>query len=113
MILELPQGYDTLVGQGGINLSGGQKQLIALARAMYGSPWIMVMDEPDSHLDQSGRDALKRLFINLKEKGVSLVVISHNHDVAQVADKSMILDKGRLMQGGMVEGEMKAIEDKG
>lgn len=99
MILDLPKGYDTPIGQGGISLSGGQKQRIALARALYGRPWIMVLDEPDSHLDQLGREALKKVLLDLKEKGTSLIIISHNQDLARIADSALALQQGRIVRG--------------
>ncbi len=98
MILGLPAGYDTRIGQGGVLLSGGQKQRIALARALYGDPWILVMDEPDSHLDQPGRDALKKVLTQLKEKGTSTIFITHNQDLARVADRVLVLDQGRIVR---------------
>lgn len=99
MILGLPHGYDTRIGQGGINLSGGQKQRIALARALYGNPWLIVLDEPDSHLDQPGREALKRLLDKLKEQGRLLILISHNQDLSKLADKNLKLHNGLMILG--------------
>lgn len=98
MILGLPAGYDTRIGQGGVLLSGGQKQRIALARALYGDPWILVMDEPDSHLDQPGREALKKVLAQMKEKGTSSIFITHNQDLARVADRVLVLDQGRIVR---------------
>jgi PrtD family type I secretion system ABC transporter len=98
MILSLPAGYDTPIGRGGILLSGGQKQRIALARAMYGDPWLVVMDEPDSHLDQPGREALKQVLAQLREKGVSTILITHNQDIAKAADRILFLEQGRIQR---------------
>jgi PrtD family type I secretion system ABC transporter len=95
MILELPQGYDTRIGPGGVTLSGGQQQGIALARAMYGEPWLMVLDEPDSHLDNSSRDMFHKMLKALKEKGTLQVVISHKRELAKLADRVLMLDGGR------------------
>jgi ABC-type protease/lipase transport system fused ATPase/permease subunit len=94
LILSLPQGYDTLIGEGGMNLSGGQKQRIALARALYGQPDLLVLDEPDSHLDQQGREALVRILNALRERGVCTVVISHSTDLTRHADQILDLDRG-------------------
>lgn len=114
MILRLPQGYDTPIGQGGVNLSGGQKQFIALARAIYGDPWMVVMDEPDSHLDQSGREALREVFASLERRGISVVIISHNQAVAEMADRTLVLDQGALIRDSVAEGEgRRPIEGKG
>jgi ABC-type protease/lipase transport system fused ATPase/permease subunit len=95
MILELPQGYDTRIGPGGVTLSGGQQQGIALARARYGEPWLMVLDEPDSHLDNSSRDMFHKMLKELKEKGTLQVVISHKRELAKLADRVLMLDGGR------------------
>jgi len=110
MILELPKGYDTYIGQGGISLSGGQRQRIALARALYGDPWIMVLDEPDSHLDHPGRQALKNVLAKLKEKGLCLIVISHNQELSRIADKTVTLHNGRV--AAIETAETKSIENK-
>jgi len=96
MILTLPKGYDTLIGPGGINLSGGQKQRIALARSLYGNPWLLVMDEPDSHMDQRSREYLKKLAAELKKKQVIVIIVSHNQDLAGVADKTVLMQNGRV-----------------
>jgi len=95
MILELPQGYDTRIGPGGVALSGGQQQCIALARARYREPWLMVLDEPDSHLDNSSRDGFHNMLKELKEKGTIQVVISHKRELAKLADRVLMLDGGR------------------
>ncbi len=96
MILGLPAGYDTLVGRGGINLSGGQKQRVALARAFYGSPPFIVLDEPDSHLDTTGREALARVLRAQKEQGVALILITHNPALLKVCDRTLELREGRV-----------------
>lgn len=96
MILQLPQGYDTPVGDRtkGVQLSGGQKQRIALARALYREPELIVLDEPDSHLDHGSRGALVETFNALRARGAMLVVISHNADLIGVADGVLDLDRG-------------------
>ncbi len=96
MILGLPQGYDTRVGEGGIALSGGQKQRIVLARALYKDPWLLVLDEPDSHLDQSGRESMKEVLADLKSKGVFLILISHNNELIKLADKVLDMHQGSM-----------------
>ncbi len=97
MILGLPQGYDTRIGAGGISLSGGQKQRIVLARALFGDPWLLVLDEPDSHLDQSGREQLQAVLATMKENGIFVVLISHNKDLLQMADQVLELRQGRMV----------------
>ncbi len=114
MILSLPAGYDTPIGRGGIMLSGGQKQRIALARAVYGDPWLIVMDEPDSHLDQPGREALKNTLIQLKEKGVSTILITHNQEIAKAADRILFLEQGRITReepGAIASAPVKMITE--
>ncbi|EFI34243.1 type I secretion system ATPase [Desulfonatronospira thiodismutans ASO3-1] len=96
MILGLPQGYDTRVGEGGIALSGGQKQRIVLARALYKDPWLLVLDEPDSHLDQGGRESMKEVLADLKSKGVFLILISHNNELIKLADKVLDMQQGSM-----------------
>ena len=96
MILGLPQGYDTRVGEGGIALSGGQKQRIVLARALYKDPWLLVLDEPDSHLDQGGRESMKEVLADLKSKGVFLILISHNNELIKLADNVLDMQQGSM-----------------
>jgi PrtD family type I secretion system ABC transporter len=110
MILSLPIGYDTPVGRTGIQLSGGQKQRIALARALHGDPWLMVMDEPDSHLDQPGRDALKTVLGRLREKSVSTIFITHNQDLAKAADRILVLDHGRIVREDAGGGDPSSVK---
>lgn len=96
MITALPEGYATMVGRGNFRLSGGQTQRIALARAIYGKPAFLVLDEPDAHLD---RDAQKRLLANLrsfKEQGVAIFVISHRERILEAADKIYRLKDGKV-----------------
>ena len=81
---------------------------------MYGDPWIIVMDEPDSHLDQPGRDALKTVLAQLKEKGVSTILITHNQDIAKATDRILFLDQGRILReepGGLAASPVKMITE--
>lgn len=92
LILQLPQGYDTRVGEDGLALSGGQRQRIALARALYRSPRLVVLDEPDAHLDLEGIQALERTIRGLGAQGVTTVVVSHRRSI--VTDKVLFLRDG-------------------
>jgi ATP-binding cassette subfamily C protein/ATP-binding cassette subfamily C protein EexD len=96
MIVRLPQGYDTPVGNGGIKLSGGQRQRIALARAVFGDPRLIVLDEPDSDLDHGGEVALGHALERLRNRGVTVVVVSHRLAVLKHADKLAVMRHGTV-----------------
>lgn len=94
-IQRLPMGYDTPVGAGGMFLSGGQRQRVALARAVYGLPALVVLDEPNSHLDAQGEAALLQALDRLRSQGSAVLVISHRAGVQAVADQIVTLQGGR------------------
>ncbi len=96
LILRLPQGYDTPVGDGGTALSGGQRQRIGLARALYGAPKLVVLDEPDAHLDSEGQAALVSALGELKAAGATVVVVTHRRAVLAALDRVALLNEGRL-----------------
>ncbi|OLF52109.1 type I secretion system permease/ATPase [Pseudomonas chlororaphis] len=100
LILQLPQGYDTRLGEGGAGLSGGQKQRIALARALYGLPALIVLDEPNANLDEAGEQALLQAITELKQQRRSLVLITHKPNVLSLTDQLMILREGQLQAFG-------------
>ncbi|MDO8908688.1 MAG: type I secretion system permease/ATPase [Pseudohongiella sp.] len=100
LILRLPQGYDTVIGGGGGALSGGQRQRIGLARAVYGSPKLLVLDEPNSNLDDQGERELVQAILRIKQQGCTVIVISHRTMVLHSMDKLLVMKDGNPVSFG-------------
>ena len=112
MILRFPKGYDTRVGQAGSFLSGGQRQRIGLARALYGEPVLVVLDEPNANLDDEGENALLNAVLLLKQQGKTVVLISHRQGVLKVADRLVIMQDGRVVASGPRDGVLAALQQQ-
>lgn len=95
-ILELIQGYDTEIGESGQNISGGQRQRVGLARALYKNPRLVILDEPDSNLDDAGEAALAKALLHLKQAGTTTIMITHKPSLLQAVDKILILQDGGM-----------------
>ena len=96
LILQLPEGYDTVIGATGGILSGGQRQRVGLARALYGSPVLVVLDEPNSNLDEQGELALGNALQAMKRNKVTVVLVTHRQNVLTHVDKLLVLNDGKL-----------------
>ncbi|MDG2406552.1 MAG: type I secretion system permease/ATPase [Paracoccaceae bacterium] len=115
LILALPEGYDTVIaGQKGI-LSHGQRQRVALARALYGRPQILVLDEPNSNLDEAGEQALNQAVAKMKSLKTSIIMVSHRQAVLAAADYIMILNNGVITEQGprdLVIAKFKKVQEQ-
>jgi ATP-binding cassette subfamily C exporter for protease/lipase len=113
MILHLPRGYDTPIGEGGSVLSGGQRQRLALARAMYRWPRLVVLDEPNANLDSSGDAALARTVQQLRQRGCSVVLVTHRPEAVALADRLLLLHQGRVQAHGPRDAVLAALSAAG
>ena len=100
MILRFPRGYDTPVGEGGGFLSGGQRQRISLARALYADPKILVLDEPNANLDDVGERAMVQALLDARQRGATVVLITHRRQVVEIMDYIVALRDGKVTHFG-------------
>lgn len=111
MILHFAEGYDTKLGDGGAGLSGGQKQRLGLARAMYGDPALIVLDEPNSNLDEFGEQALVAAVLDLRKRGKTIVLITHRASALSVTTKLLVMRDGAIQMFGPTKDVMAAMAE--
>lgn len=112
MILHMPEGYDTKLGDGGAGLSGGQRQRLGLARAMYGDPSLIVLDEPNSNLDDVGEHALLQAIADLRQHGKTIVLITHRTSAIGITNKLLLLRNGVAEMFGPTDQVLAALQQQ-
>lgn len=109
LILSLPDGYSTKIGEGGMALSAGQRQRIGLARAFYGKPFLVVLDEPSSNLDAEGEEALTEAILNVRRRGGIVAVVAHRPKALEGVDHVLVLGEGRAQSFGKREDVLRSV----
>jgi ATP-binding cassette, subfamily C, bacterial PrsD len=109
LILGLPEGYNTRIGEGGTSLSGGQRQRVALARALYGEPFLVVLDEPNASLDGAGDEALNEAILSVRKRGGIVIVITHRPAALGNVDLVAIMEEGRIKAMGPRDEVLQAV----
>lgn len=111
LILRLPDGYDTMIGDGGLGLSGGEKQRLGLARALYGNPAVIVLDEPNSNLDDIGEIALTQAIVRLRQMSKTVILISHRPSIIRETNKLLVLRDGMVSAFGPTDQVLKDLAE--
>lgn len=111
LILRLPEGYESKIGEGGASLSAGQRQRISLARALYGDPFLVVLDEPNSNLDNEGDEALARAILTVRNRGGIVIVIAHRPSALQNIDMVLAMANGRQQAFGPKDDVLRKVLD--
>jgi len=111
-IMALPQGYESAIGEDGCFLSGGQRQRVGLARAIYGNPRLLVLDEPNSSLDEVGEQALVKTLLALKAQGTTILVITHRTSVLEAVDLMLLMVDGQVKAYGLRDEVLAALQGK-
>lgn len=109
MVLRLPDGYDTRIGEGGVGLSAGQRQRIGLARALYRDPFLVVLDEPNANLDNEGENALTQAILGVRQRGGICVVIAHRPSALAAVDLILMMADGRVQSFGAKDEVLKRV----
>lgn len=109
LILRLPKGYDTQIGEGGGALSGGTRQRVGLARALYGNPRLIILDEPNANLDDEGDRALHRAILEMKKDGRTVVVVTHKPQMLSVVDKILVISFGLTLAFGPRDAVLQSL----
>ena len=112
MVLSLPDGYNTRLGDSGVALSAGQRQRVALARALYGRPFFVVLDEPNSNLDAEGDRALGRALTSLRKAGCIVVVIAHRQNVLEFVNKLLLMRNGQVIESGARDSVLASVQEQ-
>jgi ATP-binding cassette subfamily C protein len=113
LVLSLPNGYQTEIGERGAALSAGQQQRIALARALYGDPFLVVLDEPNSNLDSEGEAALARAILGIRARGGIVVIVAHRPNTLASVDHVLVMHQGRIQAFGPKDEVLKKVLQRG
>jgi len=113
MVLQMPKGYDTQIGEAGAHLSGGQRQRVALARALYKNPRLIVLDEPNAHLDEAGERALMKALLQMKAQGATIFLITHRPAIVRIADQIVFMADGGISLMGDRQTVRNALGGRG